>query len=196
MADVEVRFEREGLSGIVAVGSRLSDVFKRFGLSSEDQCSEGSHHCEIMVTQGAELLSEVSDIEKEHFGGSGRSPNRRLACESKIIRSGEIVIMTEKKSETSNEAPNKDSFQKEFEALPLEQKITNLFKMEVVTLGETLSYVANSVAEFGSKIEKEVRKATSAPSAPCAPAPESKSDKNSSPKSSPKSAPPAEPHVG
>jgi len=84
--------------------------------------------------------------------------------------------MTDKKREEPKKAPKKDKFQEEFEALPLEEKITNLFKMEVVTLGETLTYVANSVAEFGSRVEKEVRKATS--SATCAPEPEKAKGKN------------------
>jgi uncharacterized 2Fe-2S/4Fe-4S cluster protein (DUF4445 family) len=182
MADAEIRFEREGLNGIVAIGSTLADVFKRFGVRSEDDCSvkQGTHCCEVTITAGSQLLSELTDLEKEHFADSERK-NRRLACEAKIIRPGEIVIMTDKKRETK-----KAKFQEEFEALPLEQKITNLFKLEVVTLSETFDYVAKAVSEFGSKIEKEVRKA--AGSRACT--------SESASAEPPKTAPPAEPHVG
>ena len=89
-------------------------------------------------------MSEMTVTELEHFAAHGRRTNERLACATKIERSGEVVIMTDqKKTETSKE-PVKDKFQEEFEALPLEKKFAKLFKMEAVTLGETISYVMDS----------------------------------------------------
>lgn len=78
--------------------------------------------------------------------------------------------MTEKKNEDSK-AQNK--FEEDFAALPLEEKIAALFRMESKTLGETLTYIANSSAkavekagefinEMSSKIEFEVKCATGA----------------------------------
>ena len=63
-----------------------------------------------------------------------------------------------------------EPMQSDFAALPLEDKIRNLMKMEVVTLGETFSYVVKSsmevfekvgesIGSFGSKVETEARKA-------------------------------------
>lgn len=65
-----------------------------------------------------------------------------------------------------------DEIQSKFESLPLEEKLSNLFKMEVVTITEAINYVAKDpmivinkigevVKEFGSRIESEVRKAAS-----------------------------------
>ena len=80
--------------------------------------------------------------------------------------------MTEQKKKASKKAETpKDQFQAEFEALPLEKKFARLLRMEAVTLSETFAYVVDSpmkvvekvgevIAEFGTKLENEVKKAT------------------------------------
>ncbi len=66
----------------------------------------------------------------------------------------------------------KTPIQSEFEALPLDQKISQLMKMEVVTLTESFNYVVKSatkafeqagdaIQDFGAKVESEAKKATS-----------------------------------
>ena len=65
----------------------------------------------------------------------------------------------------------KNKFEEEFSALPLEEKIASLLPLEAATLGETLTYIANSSAkamekagefinDMSSKIEHEVKRAT------------------------------------
>ena len=188
MSDVYIHFVREDLEGTVAVGSYLSDVLKRFGVRCTDDCDRAAdtHECEISISSGEDLLSPLTLAETEHFGESGRRANRRLACEAKIIKPGEIAIMTDEKQEIPKaDTPKKDKFQEDFEALPLEKKIASLLRMEVVTLGETVSYVVNSpmkvvekvgdvIAEFGMKLEREAKKASrpkEAASEPAAAAP-------------------------
>ena len=175
MSDAYISFEREGLDGTVAVGSRISDVFKRFGVKFEKECSqtEEVHFCEVTVTAGLALLSDVTNDETEHFAKNGRRINgRRLACEARIIKSGEIVIMTQAKQEApKKETPRKNKFHEEFKELSLEEKIKTLLKMEAVTLQETFSYGLNEsmkaadrlgdvLADFGKKVEAEFKKAT------------------------------------
>ena len=188
MSDVYINFARENLQGTVAVGSYLSDVLKRFGVRCTGECDRAAdiHECEISINAGGDLLSPLTSAETEHFGASGRRVNRRLACEAKIVKPGEIVIMTDEKQEIpKTDESKKDKFQEDFEALPLEKKIASLLRMEVVTLGETVSYVVNSpmkvvekvgdvIAEFGMKLEREAKKASrpkEAASEPAAAAP-------------------------
>ena len=175
MSDAFIKFSREGLSGVVAVGSYLSDVMGRFGVRPETNCDRATefHDCEISIAKGTELLSQWTEAEAEHFGVSGRTNDHRLACEAKIIKPGEIEIMIDEKKEApkTEEPKTKDKFQEEFQALPLEKKIANLLRMEAVTLGETVAFVVNSpmkvvekvgdvIAEFGMKLEAEAKKAS------------------------------------
>ena len=173
MSDAEIRFEREGLTGLAAVGSLLIDTAKRFGIRYDETCepAKGIHHCPVIVTQGGANLSPLTATETEHFAANGRRSNERLACQARIINAGEIVIMTDKKTEEPKKTQTpKDRFQEEFKALPLDQKIANLFKMEAVTISETFAYVVDQpmkvvekvgdvITEFGIKLENEVKKA-------------------------------------
>ena len=173
MSDAELRFEREGIEGIVAVGTYLIDAMKRLGVPPAEVCvpANGLHACAVIISSGIDLLSDLTVTETEHFASNGRRTNERLACETKIQRPGEITIMTQEAKTAAPKEPAKDKFQADFEALPLDQKISKLFKMEAVTIGETINYVIESpmevfskigdvMAGFGRKIEEEAKKAT------------------------------------
>lgn len=175
MEEVDVRFEREGRHGVVAVGSYLIDVAGRLGIRFEGVCdqAEGTHFCSVTITSGAEKLSPLTAFETEHFSKNGRKTNERLACQAKIEKPGEVVIMTEEKKEepTSAKAEETDQYVKDFTELPLEKKIAKLAKLEVIALGETISYVINSpftigekvldvMAEFGFRKEQQAKEAT------------------------------------
>ena len=90
MSDVEISFEREKLSGIVAVGTYLIDAAKRLGVRFDEECDHAgrSHHCSLIVTKGEAKLSPLTRAETEHFKEHGRRSNERLACEAKIIVPG------------------------------------------------------------------------------------------------------------
>jgi hypothetical protein len=126
----------------------------------------------VVISSGAGLLSELTAGETEHFKGKRRRSNERLACEARIIKPGDLSIMTEQQNQQTGENGSvKDPLQAEFEALPLDKKIASLLRMEAVTLGETFNYVVNSsikaveragdvIQDLGSKLENEARKAT------------------------------------
>ena len=200
MSDVEIRFEREGVSGIVAVGSNLVDTARRFGIRIDDcQPAKNMHDCALIVSTGSDRLSPITPTETEHFAANGRRSNERLACEAKIVKPGELVIMTDQtKEEPKKNESTKAGFQAEFDALPLDKKFANLLRMEVTTLSEAFSYIANSslkmveqigdvITDFGAKIEHEAKKATR-PSAPKAAA-----ASKAKPKPGTKRKPPARP---
>ena len=172
MTEAEIRFEREGQDGVVAVGTYLMDAARRFGVKMETDCvsAQGTHSCVVSITKGAGHLSPVTKAETEHFALHGRRNNERLACEVRIEKPGEVVVMTKEKAQERKNEEKRDPLQDRFAELPLEKKIANLMKMEAVTLSETFSYVVNSpmkvfekvgdvIAEFGMKLENEARKA-------------------------------------
>ena len=175
MPDAVITFEREHLTGIVAVGVSVMDAMRRFGVKPEGECDRDVHACSVIVASGVDNLSPLSPTETEHFKGNGRSSNERLACKARIIRSGEVSIMTEdKKQQTKANGAEKDPIQAEFESLPLDRKIANLLRMEAVTLSETFDYVVSSsmkavekagdaIQDFGTKLDKEMRRPTCPP---------------------------------
>lgn len=171
MADAIVRFEREDREGAAPVGSYLYDVMKRFGIPVSDDCSlnDFQHTCTVSIRSGAANLSSPTPAESEHLKAAGRSDDERLACEARIISVGEVVIMTEETKAEPKAEDAKSKIVDEFQALPLEQKLAELFRMEAVALGETLSFVVNSpylviekigdvLAEFGMKMDRESKR--------------------------------------
>ena len=177
MLEAEVKFKREDREGLVAIGTYLVDTAKRFGVRFDDLCDPETktHYCTVDISTGADLLSGLTQTETEYFKEVGRKPNERLACQVRIEKSGEIVIMTkEKVKETVPEAePGVDSseqYKKEFAEMPLEKKIANLVQLETIALGETVSFIINSpfkiadklmdvMAEFGFKKEERQKEA-------------------------------------
>lgn len=175
MADVDIKFEREGLEGIVAVGSYLSDSAGRFGIRFIDICDMDAdiHFCEVEIVNGGELLSEETEAERSYFEKMDDSDRKRLACQARLEHSGELVVMTKesvREDKGSEKEASQESYRKEFEAMPLEGKIAELMQLEAIALSETLSFVINSpfkvagkvldvLAEFGFKLEDAQKEA-------------------------------------
>ena len=177
MAEVEVKFERENREGVVAVGTYVIDAAKRFGIHFDDICVRESeeHHCSVVISSGINLLSPLTNTEKEYFKKNGRKTNERLACQAKIEKAGEVVIMTKKKAkdaaeQAKSDADRNEEYKKEFTDMPLEKKIASLVQLESIALGETVSFIINSpfkiadkvldvMAEFGFKKEEQEREA-------------------------------------
>lgn len=177
MAEVEVRFEREDLEGVVAVGTYLIDAAKRLGIHFDATCDPASdtHYCSVVVSSGGDLLSEDTRSESEYFRIRTRKAGERLACQARLERAGGVVIMTEEKKaeEPVVEAAEEDTseqYRKEFAELPLEKQIANLVRLETIAFGETISFIINSpfkvadklmdvMAEFGFKKEEAEKEA-------------------------------------
>jgi ferredoxin len=173
MQEVEIKFD-EGREGIVPVGTYLIDAARRLGAVSDFECGEQEgHDCKITISEGGELLSPISDEEREKLSTDGAGKNVRFACYAKIEKPGVITAMVEKKKkpvdETKDEKEREETYRKEFTELPLEKKIAELAHLEMIALGETFAFVINSpfkifdklgdvMAEFGFKKEEEQKR--------------------------------------
>ncbi|MGC2234845.1 MAG: hypothetical protein WA584_01620 [Pyrinomonadaceae bacterium] len=176
MEEVDIKFERENISGVAAAGIYLFDAAKRFGVDVECERTGETDACAMQILQGRELLSDLTKAEIEQLSDERRKNGERLACQAKIEKSGEVTVMTKEKVKEEKEPTEarKEEYRKEFEELPLEKKIASLVELEAIALGETLSFVINSpykavekvmdvLAEFGLKFEKEAKEATRPP---------------------------------
>jgi len=156
MSEVEIRFGN-GREGIVPLGSYLIDAARRMGVDAVGDCVDlEDHDCAFEIDEGIELLSEMSDAEREHLPEGARKRRTRLACYAKIEKPGVIVVMAKEKKETKPEDKTVDDreeeFRKEFAKLPLEKKIAELMQLEAITLSETFAYVMNGPFKVAEKI--------------------------------------------
>ncbi|HKP69276.1 MAG TPA: hypothetical protein VJV05_08330 [Pyrinomonadaceae bacterium] len=177
MQEVEIKFERENQEGVIPPGTYLIDAAKRFGIRFDEPCDTvtGVHYCAVSVSTGSQLLSKDTKAEAEYFKSNPRGTNERLACQARIDKPGEVVVMTKEKEKAASAAEPGDSdpneaYRKEFADMPLEKKIANLVQLETMALGETVSFIINSpfkigekvmdvMAEFGFKKEEREREA-------------------------------------
>ncbi len=171
MEEVEIKFEREDLTGVIPVGAYLAAAARRMGVDLATEPFDEGDFSVIKITSGGELLSEPTKFEIQHLSDERRGDGNRVAEHAKIERAGEITIMTTKKEEPEKPEyeAKKESYRKEFQELPLEKKIASLVELEAIALSETVSFIFNSpsmivgklidvLAEFGLKMDEESKK--------------------------------------
>jgi ferredoxin len=157
--DAEIRFEPEGRQGLIAEGTYLSEAANRFGIFFEAECGVGEegHFCAVVVGEGAEFLSAPTQEELDNLSEELRVQGQRLACQTRIEKTGEVVIeIMEKEEEIKDEKVLQEEkfqeFRKDFSTLTLDKKVGELMQLEAITLGETFSYILNLPFTLGDQL--------------------------------------------
>src|SRR5438552_15872705 len=120
---VEIKFEPDGPSGLVAEGTAVVDAARRLGFQIPD-CGVCNGTCAIKVITGSTLLSDLTDIERQQLSPARLAAGERLACQCKAERGGELVIKLVAQSERSRTAEEKTrELRQEFSELPCERTI-------------------------------------------------------------------------
>jgi ferredoxin len=152
---VDIKFEPDGRSGIIAEGSYLWDAAKRLGVRLPAEC-EGRGECDtcaVVVEEGATLLSSLTEAERQRLSPERLAAGERLACQAKVERAGELTLrpvpVTER-AETTDEAVK--DFRKEFKEMPLDRKMATLAELEAVTMFQTLGTIMNLPFTIGEKV--------------------------------------------
>jgi ferredoxin, 2Fe-2S len=155
LMSVDIKFEPEGQSGLIAEGTYLWDAAKRLGVRLPTEC-QGRGECDtcaVLVEQGATLLSSLTEAERERLSPERLAAGERLACQVKVERGGEVVLrpvpVTER-AETAEETAK--DLRKEFSELPLKRKISTLVELEAVTLFQTLNALIEVPFTIGGKV--------------------------------------------
>jgi ferredoxin len=145
--NVEWKTDGQEHSGIIAEGSYLWDAAKRLGLKLPAEC-EGRGECDtcaVVVERGATLLSALTNAEREHLSPERLGAGERLACQAKIERGGEDLVLRPvpftERQETAEESIK--DFRKEFREMPLDKKLATLVELEAVAAFQTLKVVAD-----------------------------------------------------
>lgn len=152
---VNIKFEPEGREGIIAEGTYLWDAAKRLGIYLPAEC-EGRGECDtcaVIVTEGATLLSSLTEAERQRLSPERLASGERLACQTKVEHSGDLVLrpvpVTERE-ETSDEVLK--GFRKEFREMPLDKKLATLVELEAVAMMQTF----NAIFGFPSTVSQKV----------------------------------------
>ncbi|HEX8747813.1 MAG TPA: 2Fe-2S iron-sulfur cluster-binding protein [Pyrinomonadaceae bacterium] len=152
---VNIKFEPEGHSGIIAEGTYLWDAAKRLGIYLPAEC-EGRGECDtcaVIVKEGATLLSSLTEAERERLSPERLAAGERLACQSKVEHAGDLVLQpvpVTEREETSEEALK--GFRKEFREMPLDKKLATLVELEAVAMMQALNTVFGFPYTVGEKV--------------------------------------------
>lgn len=152
---VNIKFEPEGRSGIIAEGTYLWDAARRLGIHLPAEC-EGRGECDtcaVVVKEGATLLSSLTEAERQRLSPERLATGERLACQARVERSGDIVLVpvpVTEREETAEEALK--GFRKEFRQMPLDKKLATLVELETVTMMQTLNAVFGLPSMLGEKV--------------------------------------------
>lgn len=152
---VFITFEAHNESGLVAEGSYLLDAAKRLGVPIPADC-HGLGECDtcsVLVRDGNDLLSTPTMKEHERLSLERLDAGERLACQTRVERSGELVLTSPSASdheETVDEAASR--FREEFRELPLGRKLKKLVEFEAVSAFEALTLIASLPFTVGEKV--------------------------------------------
>jgi DNA helicase IV len=99
------------------------------------------------------MLSSPTEAERKSLGDDKLAQNIRLACQTRIEKSGEVVvqIMTEQKKSDTSQAEVK-AFRKKFAELPLDKKLSTLVQLEVVTMSDAMNAIIDKSVAAGEKV--------------------------------------------
>ena len=152
---VEIKFEPDGHGGLIAEGTYLWDAAKRLGVRLPAEC-QGRGECDtcaVSVEQGMELLSSLTDAERERLSPERLAAGERLACQTKVERGGELVLRIVPATEraATSEETVKD-LRKEFNDLPLGRKLSTLVEFEAATMFQTLNAIIEVPFMLGGKV--------------------------------------------
>jgi len=149
---VEIKFEPDGRSGLVAEGTSVLDAARRLGFQIPE-CGVCDGTCAIRIITGSALLSDLTDIERQQLSPARLAAGERLACQCKAERAGELVVRLVAQSERARTAEEKTrDLRQEFSELPFERKLATLMQLETVAVTEAFDKIAELSASLGKKI--------------------------------------------
>lgn len=152
---VDIKFEPDGPSGVVAEGTEILDAARRLGFQIPADC-EGRGECDtcaVSVLAGATLLSSLTEAERKQLSAERLAGGQRLACQCKIERGGELqlrLVSQTERSRTADETAR--DLRKGFSELPFQRKMTTLMQLETIAMSEVLDTVTDASVTFGKKL--------------------------------------------
>lgn len=154
---VYLRYEPDGLSGVIPEGSYLWEATRRLGVRLRAECGGRGQcdSCAVIVEAGLELLSAPTMVERERLTNEQLSAGWRLACQTLIERGGELVVreaVAEEKRDRKDEEEPTERLRREFLQMPFERKLAALLEFEAITVYQALDVLARLPSKAGEKL--------------------------------------------
>lgn len=136
---VQITFEPDGGSGLVAEGTYIWEAAKRLGVSLRAECHGRGEcdSCAVAIDSGAELLSLATSAEEKMLGPlrlGCADQAERLACQAILESQGEITVRLAPVREGEQSAAANT-----LRGLPFKEKVGALIELEAVTITEALN---------------------------------------------------------
>jgi ferredoxin len=149
---VQIKFEPDGPSGLVAEGTSVLDAARRLGFRIPE-CGACDGACAVRIVTGATMLSALTDLERAQLSPERLAGGERLACQCKAERAGELVIRLVEETERPRTAEEKThDLRREFSELPFDRKIATLMQLETITVTQAFDKIADASVSLGKKI--------------------------------------------
>jgi ferredoxin len=141
---VEVTFEQDGGSGLVAIGSSVWQAAKRLGVGLRADCKgKGEcHGCALQIVRGAESLSPATAAELKVLGAERLLAGERLACQTILVNNIEVVARV---------VPPPEEKKQPGKTLPFKQLIDAFIETEANAITEAINMLRNKRSELVSK---------------------------------------------
>jgi ferredoxin len=142
---IEITFEQEGGSGLVAAGSSLWDAAKRLGVGLRADC-KGRGECDacaVMIVKGAELLSPPKECEYKILGGERVVNGERLACQTTLVKQGAVTARIVAEVDPPPQQPSGQ--------IPLKQQLGTFIETEATRISEAVNYLRGKSNELVEK---------------------------------------------
>jgi len=150
---VEITFQPGGLTGLVAEGISISEAAHRMGVRMFRCKGTECTTCQVSILSGDELLSSPTEVEGRILGLDQLLQKQRLACQTKLEKSGEIVVRVNQETEEATSKPGDPAtMRKNFGELPLDKKIKTLVQLEALTMYEAMNALIDKPLAVGEKV--------------------------------------------
>jgi ferredoxin len=132
---VQITFEPDCGSGLVAEGTCIWEAARRLGVGLRAECKGRGDcdSCAVIVERGGGLLSTVTSAEVKMLGSVRLGQAERLACQAILLSQGEIALRLAPVSEANSDRANT------LRGLPFKEKVGALIELEAVTMTEALN---------------------------------------------------------
>ena len=147
---VYIRFEPAGLIGVVPEGTYLIDAARRMGVTLPTACRGGEcTGCLVAIAQGQSLLSTPTETEKTILGYQGLATDQRLACQTMIVNSGELLVRVMPAKEVDKTTAAQET--KSAKQLPLET-LSTVVQAEVLKFMGAIDAARDNTRSIAEKI--------------------------------------------